>query len=108
VVGPPLPPFDLEREEIRRHLERRYPGCGRRYAYSCLAAAKAVQAAGRVIRTPEDRGLLVFLDRRFLEPDLAEAFPADWYAGSPRERVSTAILADVEAFWGEVPAGPEA
>ena len=98
VVGPPLPPFDLEREQVRRHFDRAY-GCGEAYAYTNPAAAKAVQAAGRVIRTPTDRGLLVFLDPRFLAPEYASCFPADWFRDGPGELVSRAILADVAAFW---------
>jgi DNA excision repair protein ERCC-2 len=98
VVGPGLPPFDLEREQVRRYFDRKY-GCGEAYAYIYPAAARAFQAAGRVIRTPEDRGLLVFLDRRFLGDDYACCFPAGWFRDSPRELVSSAILADVRAFW---------
>ena len=62
--------------------------------------AKAIQAAGRVIRGPEERGLLAFLDGRFLEPAYAQCFPGDWFREGPREAVSEAILADVQAFWG--------
>lgn len=98
VVGPALPPFDLEREQVRRYFERKY-GCGEAYAYLYPAAARAFQAAGRVIRTPRDRGLLVFLDRRFLGPEFAACFPAGWFRESPAELVSSAILADVQAFW---------
>lgn len=98
VVGPPLPPFDLERQLIRDYFERTI-GSGDACAYTYPAMAKAVQAAGRVIRTPEDRGLLVFLDGRFLEDAYARCFPADWFRESPREAVSNAILADVQRFW---------
>lgn len=98
VVGPPLPPFDLERRLAREHFEAQgLPGAS--YAYTFPAMARAVQAAGRVIRTPEDRGLLVFLDGRFLDPDYASCFPEDWFREGPREAISTAILADVQAFW---------
>jgi len=97
VVGPPLPPFDLERERVRAYFQARY-GCGQQYAYTYPAAAKAVQAAGRVIRSPEDRGLLVFLDGRFLEADYLACFPEGWF-DAPGTRVSRSILADIEAFW---------
>jgi len=63
--------------------------------------AKAIQAAGRVIRGPEERGLIAFLDARFLEPAFAQCFPADWFQESPREAVSEGILAEVAAFWKE-------
>ncbi|MDR3669442.1 MAG: ATP-dependent DNA helicase [Holophaga sp.] len=98
VVGPALPPYDLERDQIRQYFDRKY-GCGEAYAYLYPAAAKAFQAAGRVIRTPQDKGLLVFLDRRFLGQDYAPCYPQGWFRDSPRELVSAAILADVQAFW---------
>ena len=65
--------------------------------------AKAVQAAGRVIRSAEDRGLLVFLDGRFLEEAYAQCFPREWFRDSPREGLSGSILADVQRFWAGVP-----
>jgi DNA excision repair protein ERCC-2 len=105
VVGPALPPFDLEREQVRRYFDRKY-GCGEAYAYLYPAAARAFQAAGRVIRTPRDRGLLVFLDRRFLGAAFAACFPAGWFRESPEELVSGAILADLEAFWAQAPVTP--
>jgi len=98
VVGPSIPPFDLERERIRAYFQERY-GCGQAYATTYPAAAKAFQAAGRVIRTPEDRGLLIFLDGRFLEAEFAACYPEGWFETGPGELVSEAILADVAAFW---------
>jgi DNA excision repair protein ERCC-2 len=98
VVGPALPPYDLERDQVRQYFDRRY-GSGEAYAYTYPAAARAFQAAGRVIRTPADRGLLIFLDRRFLGADYAPCFPEGWFQASPRELVSSAILADIQAFW---------
>ncbi len=99
VVGPPLPPFDLERQLVRDHLQTRF-GDGDAYTYTYPAMARAVQAAGRVIRGPGDRGLLVFLDPRFLDPTYAQCFPRDWFQESPRECVSTSLIADIQRFWG--------
>lgn len=100
VVGPPLPKFELEREQMRLFYERRY-GAGFDYAYVFPAMAKAVQAAGRVIRSETDRGLIVLMDGRFLDPGYSKAMPADWFADDPRELVSTRILEDVARFWTE-------
>jgi DNA excision repair protein ERCC-2 len=102
VVGPPLPPFDLERKLVKEHFDRRF-GSGEHYAYTFPAMAKAVQAAGRVIRSPEDRGLIVFLDGRFLEDSYAQCFPEEWFQSSPKEGVSASILADVRRFWEAAP-----
>ncbi|MBI4345689.1 MAG: ATP-dependent DNA helicase [Elusimicrobia bacterium] len=105
VVGPGLPTFDLEREHMREYYEKRY-GAGFDYAYAYPAMAKAVQAAGRVIRSETDRGLIVLMDDRFLSPAFAKSMPRDWFAQSPRELVSERILADVQRFWAETTPGP--
>ena len=98
VVGPPLPNFDLEREEMRKYYEKHY-GAGFEYAYTIPAMAKAVQAAGRVIRSETDRGLIVLMDGRFVQPDYSRAMPADWFEHSATELVSESILKDVSKFW---------
>ena len=98
VVGPPLPGYDLEREEMKAYYQRQY-GAGFDYAYVIPAMAKAVQAAGRVIRSETDRGLIVLMDSRFLEPAYTEAMPADWFEADAAELVSSGILAEVKAFW---------
>ena len=98
IVGPALPGFGIEREIMRDYFQARY-GSGFDYAYAYPAMAKSVQSAGRVIRTEDDRGLIVLMDSRFLEVRFARAMPSDWYRESARELVSERILADVERFW---------
>ncbi len=98
VVGPPLPSFDLEREEMRAYYEKNYEA-GFDYAYTFPAMAKAVQSAGRVIRSETDRGLIVLMDNRFLLPSYVKSMPEDWFREDPRELVSSGILREVEEFW---------
>jgi DNA excision repair protein ERCC-2 len=98
VIGPPLPNYDFEREQIREYYQRRY-GAGFEYAYTIPAMAKAVQAAGRVVRSETDRGLIVLMDSRFLEPDYSRAMPADWFESDVMELVSNSILSDIADFW---------
>jgi DNA excision repair protein ERCC-2 len=98
VVGPPLPTFDLIREEMRNYYEQHY-GAGFDYAYTYPAMAKAVQAAGRVIRTEEDKGIIVLMDDRFIQPAYSKSMPQDWFHENPRELVSNNILKEVEDFW---------
>lgn len=100
VVGPPLPPFDLERRLTKDYFDKAC-GEGEAFTYTYPAMAKAIQAAGRVIRGPEELGLLAFLDDRFLEPAFAQCFPQDWFKHSPHEAVSEEILADVSRFWAQ-------
>jgi DNA excision repair protein ERCC-2 len=47
------------------YYERRFPRFGREYGYVLPALKKAAQAAGRPIRTLEDKGAIVFLDSRY-------------------------------------------
>jgi DNA excision repair protein ERCC-2 len=98
VVGPPLPNFDLERELMRNYYQRRY-GAGFDYAYAFPAMAKAVQAAGRVIRSEADRGLIILMDSRFVQPRYAHSMPADWFESHSGELVSRSILKDILEFW---------
>ncbi|TGU74639.1 ATP-dependent DNA helicase [Geomonas terrae] len=100
VIGPPLPNFDLEREEMRAYYQRHY-GKGFEYAYTIPAMAKAIQSAGRVIRSETDRGVIVLMDDRFLENEYSAAMPADWFETQATELVSGAILKDIGEFWAQ-------
>ena len=77
VVGPALPAVGLERKLMSAWFEEQY-GSGFRYAYQVPGMARVVQAAGRVIRTPEDKGAVVLIGRRFIQRDYQAFFPADW------------------------------
>lgn len=98
VIGPPLPNFDLARELMRDYYQHRY-GAGFDYAYTFPAMAKAVQAAGRVIRSETDRGLIVLMDNRFVQPAYTRSMPADWFESDVDELVSDSILKDISTFW---------
>lgn len=98
VVGPPLPPFDLEREEMREYYEQQY-NAGFDYAYAIPAMARAIQAAGRVIRSETDQGLIVLMDNRFVQPGYSRSMPADWFESDAAELVSESILKEVSEFW---------
>lgn len=100
VVGPALPSFDLERELLREYYEKNY-GHGFDYAYTFPAMAKVVQSAGRVIRSPTDRGLIVLLDQRFTHASYVKSMPTDWHEGSISNLLSDSLLTDIGDFWRE-------
>jgi len=77
VVGPALPPVGLERDLLSAHYDARY-GQGFRYASLVPGMTRVVQAAGRLIRRPEDRGVVVLLDRRFRWREYLELLPDGW------------------------------
>lgn len=77
VVGTGLPMVCNEREILRNYFEER-EGQGFEYAYVYPGMNKVLQAAGRVIRTGTDRGIILLLDERFLHSGNQQLFPREW------------------------------
>ena len=77
VVGAGLPQVCNEREILKNYYDKKN-GEGFRYAYLCPGINKVLQAAGRVIRTEEDRGVILLLDERFLKYQYRCMFPREW------------------------------
>ena len=77
IVGTGLPQVCNEREIIRQYFEER-SGNGFDYAYQYPGMNKVLQAAGRVIRTAEDIGIVALLDERFLQRSYQRMFPREW------------------------------
>lgn len=64
-------------EEIRQRMDSLF-GNGYDYTYLYPGLQKVVQAAGRVIRTPEDQGVLYLIDDRFARPEVRRLLPTWW------------------------------
>jgi len=64
-------------EEIRHRMDTLF-GNGYDYTYLYPGLQKVVQAAGRVIRTPEDQGVLYLIDDRFARPEVRRLLPSWW------------------------------
>lgn len=72
-----LPQLNPVNEEMRRRLQAQF-GAGYDYTYLYPGLQKVVQAAGRVIRGPEDEGVIHLLDDRFARPEVRRLLPAWW------------------------------
>ena len=77
IVGTGLPQVCPEREILKRHFDAMGEE-GFDYAYKYPGMNKVLQAAGRVIRTAEDAGIIALLDERFLQNGYRKLFPAEW------------------------------
>lgn len=77
IVGTGLPQISNEREILMNYYDER-SGEGFDYAYRYPGMNKVLQAAGRVIRTSEDVGVIGLLDERFLQSDYRNLFPREW------------------------------
>jgi len=82
VIGPGLPPVGLERDLLRACFEARY-GQGFRYASLVPGLTRVVQAAGRLIRGPEDVGCVVLVGARFRHREIAALLPPAWAPDVP-------------------------
>jgi len=98
VISPSLPTLSFEREIIRQYYEERYSN-GFAYAYQFPGLTRTFQAAGRLIRTASDKGIIIFIGQRFASKKYVDFFPSYYYEKSPRELISTDIINDVKTFW---------
>jgi len=80
VVSPGLPQVGPERELLKQFFQDRYER-GFEYAYLIPGMTRVVQAAGRLIRSEQDRGAIILLCRRFLRRPYLSLLPEDWSGG---------------------------
>ncbi|CAG9186218.1 3'-5' exonuclease DinG [Cupriavidus pampae] len=87
-----LPQVNPVNEQLREHMEQLF-GRGYAYAYLYPGLRKVVQAAGRVIRTDDDRGVVWLIDDRFADAEILALLPA-WWRPSQDSLPRTTRLAD--------------
>ena len=76
VIGLPLAPFNRVRKMMIEYYRHKFGADGEFLCYTLPAVNRSLQALGRVLRTPEDRGVLVLGEKRFLEKKVRDALPA--------------------------------
>jgi len=83
VIGLPLAPPSKEVDALVTYFDGKFGrGKGEQYGYINPAMNRVVQAAGRLIRTEQDRGVVVLMDERFLHRRYLGTFPPDWTPGA--------------------------
>lgn len=96
IVGTGLPMVCHERELFKNYYDEK-KGQGFSYAYLYPGVSKVFQAGGRVIRTAQDRGVILLLDERFLGRQYLELFPREWF---PYEAVDIERMErELKKFW---------
>ncbi|MBN2493602.1 MAG: ATP-dependent DNA helicase [Deltaproteobacteria bacterium] len=106
VVGPGLPQVGFERAAMQLYFDEEYEQ-GFAYAMLYPGLQRVIQSAGRVIRGPDDRGVIVLVGRRFADSELAACLPEHWYRFRPEEMRTEDLAADLASFWSQGPM-PEA
>ena len=97
IVGVGLPMVCPEREIIRQWFDKNNRQ-GFEYAYVYPGMNKVLQAAGRVIRTEQDRGVILLIDNRFSQSRYRRLFPPEWQ-GAVRTPSVDRIAGEVQRFW---------
>lgn len=98
IVGTGLPLVCPEREILKAYFDEK-EGNGFDYAYRYPGMNKVLQAAGRVIRTEEDIGIVALLDERFLQNSYTRLFPREW--SEYKVVQESTVGRQVENFWNE-------
>ena len=97
IVGIGMPALSYEREAIAAYYEEKYEE-GKQYAYIYPGMNRVFQAAGRVIRREDDRGVIVLIDDRFDDPLYRKSLPKLWegvkFIGS-----ANLLNEEIKEFW---------
>ncbi len=112
IVGVGIPGLSNERNIMRDYYDERAAGGeqgsgeGYAYAYTYPGMNHVLQAAGRVIRRPEDRGVVVLLDDRYAEEPYRHLYPAHWENLTSVENAHD-LFDYLTEFWGSAEAADQ-
>ena len=97
IVGVGLPQLNAELDIVREHYDEN--GKGYDFAYRFPGMNKVLQAAGRVIRSEDDRGVVVLIDSRFATRQYTELYPPHW-SNRKAVRTQAELKKALAKFWG--------
>lgn len=96
IVGVGMPQIGIDRDIIKDYLDKENKGFD--YAYVYPGMIKVLQAAGRCIRSEEDKGIILLLDSRYSQRRYQSLFPYEWFPNI-RVRKSEDIKEECDKFW---------
>lgn len=97
VVGVGLPQFSTKLNVLRDYFNEK-SGQGYDFSYRYPGMNKVLQAAGRVIRGNNDRGVVLLIDSRFTSGDYLSLFPVHW-CGYRTIRNAGELASELRSFW---------
>ncbi len=100
VVGPALPPVSLERELLKRYYQEQFER-GFEYSFVLPGMTRVVQAAGRLIRSDTDTGVIALFGHRFKRAPYLDYLPEEWFVdGDVAASIGTPSVATAKFFAG--------
>lgn len=97
IIGVGLPQICLERNIIKDYFNGKNSN-GFNYSYTYPGMNKVLQAAGRVIRTEQDKGVVLLIDERFNYTSYKRIFPKEWNGNIPIKSEEE-IVKTLEGFY---------
>ncbi len=98
IFSPAIPKITFERELMKEYYDQQ-KGAGFNYAYLYPGINKVVQAVGRLIRSQEDRGIIVLVGERFAEDEVNRLFPDHWFENEGDVVITEDIVGTIKSFW---------
>jgi DNA excision repair protein ERCC-2 len=98
IIGVGLPQICPEREIMKQYYAETL-GSGYEYAYLYPGFNKVQQAAGRVIRSEDDRGFVLLIDDRYATPVYNSLFPNEWHPFTVQDELEAADV--LREFWSQ-------
>jgi DNA excision repair protein ERCC-2 len=98
IIGVGLPGISLERELIKEYFTRTL-SAGFEYAYLYPGINRVLQAAGRVIRTEKDRGVVLLIDQRYARYQYNSLLREEW--DPVRVRDTRQLTEALQRFWNQ-------
>ena len=96
IVGVGFPQISVERELVKAYFDNQN-GSGFAFAYQVPGMIKVLQAAGRVIRSESDRGIVMLIDTRYTRVPYSLMFPEGWHPHFVGSVDKVAVL--LQEFW---------
>lgn len=96
IVSVGLPAICPERQLIREYFDKQDVS-GFDFAYTFPGFNRVLQAAGRVIRSERDKGVVLLVDERFGSYRYRSLFPREWHPVSVRS--IDQLEAAIQKFW---------
>ena len=98
VFSPALPQIKFERELIREYYDQKNDN-GFNYAYLYPGINKVIQSVGRLIRSQQDKGIIVLAGERFAQDEINQLFPEYWFENEGDVVITENLAETVEKFW---------
>ena len=98
IFSPALPPVTYERELRKAYYDQKNDN-GFNYAYLYPGINKVIQSVGRLIRSQQDKGIIVLAGERFAEDEINQLFPGYWFESEGDVVITENLKQTISAFW---------